>query len=391
MGKRNKVGPPVSGKDFFERPKEINKIMRALRSDHHILISSPRRVGKTSILFRLADMGEENYYFLYVITQSINSENDFYKRLYWAVVDCDSLSSNTLRLTHKAKSFLKNTIAKVKSIKGIDLAPGKEQNFKDLFIKVLKSVSLEGSKIIIMIDEFTQTIENIIRKEGDDQAVELLQSIREIRHDDEIRNNVLFILTGSVGLENIAARLNSVDLIGDLNSIKVSPLKEKEASELIKELLEGSVYALKKEHISYILKKIEWFIPFYIQLFVQEIQNVCDDRPAQKITKSALDTAFRQMLDHRNHFEHWQTRLKKTFKKEEYRFAEEALNSIAKNKAVSSNDLLNIAVKRQLEDDYKKIIRVLIHDGYINNNDDPEVYRFNSPILRTWWFNNVTH
>jgi predicted AAA+ superfamily ATPase len=95
MGKRNKVGPPVSGEDFFDRPKEINKIMRALKTDHHILISSPRRVGKTSILFRLADMGEENYYFLYLITQSINTENDFYKRLYWAIVDCDSLSSNT--------------------------------------------------------------------------------------------------------------------------------------------------------------------------------------------------------------------------------------------------------------------------------------------------------
>jgi AAA+ ATPase superfamily predicted ATPase len=196
MGKRNKVGPPVSGEDFFDRPQEIKKIMRALKSDHHILISSPRRVGKTSILFKLADMGEEDFYFLYVITQSINSESDFYKRLYWAVVDCDSLSSNTMRITAKAKSFLKKTMDKVKSIKGIDLAPGKDQDFKDLFIKVLKSVSLEGSKIVVMIDEFTQTIENIIRKEGEDQAIELLQSIREIRHDDAIRNNVLFILTG---------------------------------------------------------------------------------------------------------------------------------------------------------------------------------------------------
>jgi hypothetical protein len=48
-----------------------------------------------------------------------------------------------------------------------------------------------------------------------------------------------------------------------------------------------------------------------------------------------------------------------------------------------------MAVKRGIEEDYKKIIRVLMHDGYINNNDDPEVYRFNSPILKTWWFKNV--
>ena len=75
-----------------------------------------------------------------------------------------------------------------------------------------------------MIDEFTQTLENIIRKEGEDNAIHFLQSIRECRFDGVIKDKVLFIYTGSIGLENVANRLSAIDLVSDLDSVKVSPL-----------------------------------------------------------------------------------------------------------------------------------------------------------------------
>jgi hypothetical protein len=97
-----------------------------------------------------------------------------------------------------------------------------------------------------------------------------------------------------------------------------------------KELL-GEAMNFKK-NISHIFLKDRMVHSFYIQLFVQEIQNV-QTTTCSKIT-SLLDVA-RQMLDHRNHFEHWQTRLKK----KKMSTARRSANSVAKNKA--ADDLLD--------------------------------------------------
>ena len=42
-------------------------------------------------------------------------------------------------------------------------------------------------------------------------------------------------------------------------------------------------------------------------------------------------------------------------------------------------------------DNSQDVIKALIYDGYINNNDDAKIYRFNSPILKMWWYKNVTN
>ena len=360
------------------------------------MISAPRRIGKTSILFNLLENSNENYHCIYVITQSVYSENEYYKRLYKAIVDCDKLGTNTIKLTEKTKGFLKNVIGKIKNINidgvgGVEFNESSETNYKDKFIKLIKSLPLDGHKIILLNDEFTQAIENIIKKEGEHQAVSFLQYNREVRYDDYMKNNLLFIYTGSVGLENIVSRLSSIDLISDLNSIRIKPLKKEDATKFCNALLENAEFQINETLVEYMLEKIEWFIPFYIQLFIQEIDNIHIDEERINITKSMIDKAFNQMLEHRNHFEHWQSRLKKTFKKENYKFAEEILNHIARKKTITSNEILNLAVKRNLEDSYKDDIRVLVHDGYINNQEDIETYRFNSPILRTWWYKNVTN
>lgn len=391
---RNIAGQAVSGRDFFDRPEVIRKIMRELGKDSNILISSPRRVGKTSVLFHLADYQDGNYLFLYVITQSVSSENDFYRRLYRIIVESGSAISTYTRISCKTKDFLRNAVGKVKSIKIKGVAaeldkPG-EPDYCNLFCNLMNTLPLDGLKLVIMIDEFTQTVENIMKKHGETAAVRFLQSMRERRLDEVLKERVLFIYTGSIGLENIAGRLLSSDLINDLPPVKVGPLNEKQAKQLVREVLGSLDFTIDEPIVEYMLSKIEWLIPFYIQLFIQEIDNIFIDEGAGKVTKAIVEKAFVRMLEHRNHFEHWQKRLRKTFKKDDYRLAEDILNHAAVKGSITSNDIVNIAV-REKEDHYKDIVRVLVHDGYINNTEEASAYRFNSPILKTWWYKNVAN
>ncbi len=49
-----KVGSPVRGEDFFDREREQRRLWQHLATDH-VLLLAPRRVGKTSLMLKLAD------------------------------------------------------------------------------------------------------------------------------------------------------------------------------------------------------------------------------------------------------------------------------------------------------------------------------------------------
>ena len=49
----NRIGPPVEGTDFFGRTREIRHANKLLDSGHSLLLSAPRRIGKSSLAKRL--------------------------------------------------------------------------------------------------------------------------------------------------------------------------------------------------------------------------------------------------------------------------------------------------------------------------------------------------
>lgn len=52
---KNIIGSPARGKDFYQRKREVEKIISSLSNGNNIQITAPRRVGKTSILWYLLD------------------------------------------------------------------------------------------------------------------------------------------------------------------------------------------------------------------------------------------------------------------------------------------------------------------------------------------------
>ena len=218
-----------------------------------------------------------------------------------------------------------------------------------------------------------------------------MQSNRELRQDSEIHKNVQFIYTGSIGLENVVSKLNLVSTINDLATLKIPPLKQSEAKKLIVQLLENVEFDLSDSLIDYILQEIEWLIPFYIQLVVDELRNIHREDRLEQIGEATVDRAISGMLEQRNHFEHWHTRLRASTKGHEYNFAKELLNLTSENATIHTNEVLDLAVKYGLAETYKDLVNSLVYDGYINNNDDARIYRYNSPILKMWWRQNVAN
>ena len=265
-------------------------------------------------------------------------------------------------------------------------------NYYDEFINLIRKLDCSNERILLIVDEFSQTILNISGDEGDEAAIHFLESNRALRQMPEIQNKVQFIYAGSIGLENIVSRMNVIQTINDLNHVSIGPFTPNDAGDLILALAERPGLLISPEQVDYILKKIEWLIPYYIQLIIQELDTMTIAvEEAKLITNAMIDTAFDRVIGYRNYFENWHTRLRATYKKDEYNFAKEILNRISEHGSIQYSEIIDAAAKYKIETTFKDILNALKHDGYIDNAQDPRTYRFNSPLLKAWWYSNVAY
>ncbi len=375
------TGQVVRGKNFWNRKYEIEDIKEAIKNGEHSLLVAPRRVGKTSIMHKILDESKNAYIALYIDSEEDNFENEFWIRLFNALKKEEFINKFELNAKIFFNKIINMDIKKI-SLTGLERGDGKAFDYKDAFENLMSSLPKE-QKVVIMIDEFAQTIENIIKYDSEKNALNLLKTLRALRQTHQ-SNNIIFIYAGSIGLESVVAKINGMKHINDLKNIKISPLELDDANDFVKTLLEDNNFDMGMTEIDYMLEKIEWLIPFYIQLILDEIKKLSRKDPT--ITINIVDTAINNALEHKNYFDNWRSKIKEAFSDKEYLFSKEVLNKISEKNTISKKKVANIADKYKISDDEKReTMQSLVYDGYINNSDDAKVYRFNSPILRMWW------
>lgn len=385
------IGQAARGEDFFSRQKITDEIWAKLSSGSNVLLVAPRRVGKSSILFDLLDNSKEGYIIIYYTSESVNNPNEFYKKLFNHI---NEKFSSIRKYKNKVEGFTKNLLSRIDSfsIKNVSVTLGESKiSFRDEVIKILEKLELENERLIILIDEFAQTVENIIEDENERTAIKFLETKRELRLLPEFHKKVQFVYAGSIGLENVVSRFNGIKFVNDLTSISVPPLTEKEAGEFVNKILDERGLTFNKGAFEHLLQRIEWLIPFYFQIILDGCKKNLKGKGASIITNEIIDSAFDNTLKQRIYFEHWFTRLRTAFKGDDFSFVKDVLNIISGKKSFKSEEIFDLAVKHKLEKSYNDIINALKYDGYINNNDDPKTYRFNSPLLKEWWYRNVAN
>lgn len=391
---KSSLGQPAEGeKKYFPREKIVKKILRKLEAGENILISAPRRIGKSSILKHIARNKNENQIIKYMIVQSVNSQEEFFKKLFNELIEDKEIFEGLDRYFKKATSTVRAYASRIRtvSLESITINPDEIINYYEECIKLISSFKTD-KKIIIFIDEFPDAVNNIL--ENDEKlAINFLQKNREIREkfSDE---NLQFVYTGSTGLKNVVRKLKKLDLINDIKTIEVLPFSDNEARELIQRLVLGfkeeiEEFNISEDAIEYILEKISWKLPYYIQIIVDELFEHYDEYQEEIVCETVdfvLSEIVKSKSTHSDYFENWKDRLGRAFKNEEYNFAIEVLNYISKNESIDYEEFCDFATKHNVRDS-KYILDVLEHDGYVS--EDAKKYGFNSILLKNWWFINV--
>ncbi|MDX2370796.1 MAG: ATP-binding protein [Colwellia sp.] len=384
------TGQVAYGKNYFPREKDEKRIWRRLNHGSHLLLLAPRRVGKTSLLRNLELAPNDNYVFLYNIVQSCSTVHEYYER----IIENLLVSEFTNRLKKFTKWTEKALTDFRASIKGINFSEAgiefesQERTLTHKDLKTLLDKIQIKEKLIIVIDEFPDVLEKIHRDQGHSAAELFLSGCRELCQDPALDQKIQFIFTGSIGLDSLVNKLNLSDLINFLINVTIDPLTEEKAFEFIyfvsKKSDDGIVF--NEEVKTYILNKVSWHMPYYIEILLLSIEDYCCDNDIIEPKSSDIDKAFEQLFsqNYLTSFNHWAERLER-LEKTEITFAHDVLNYIAANGTISPQIIHNIKEAPQVTSvNSKYVIECLIHDGYIFETENKE-FQFTSPMLKEWW------
>ena len=326
---------------------------------------------------------EEGYLFVYIITEFVGSDNEFFKVIFEALLNSDAINKLS-RVSAQFREVASSIMDRVKKVYNVELRERGETDYYALLTELFASLKNNLDHIVIQIDEFPQTIQNIFKNEGRDIAEKFIQKNRALRHHEELAGKVQFIYTGSLSLYPIVEQVTNLTAVNDLRPVELQALSIDEAGDFLLKLLQEENFELDSPMINYVLDKIKWLIPFHIQLIAQEIIEVYEAEGVV-IDKPAVDKAFDQILHVRNRaqFEPYFVRLSTVFLEEELDCVMEILKYVALNNQITEAAFLNLGKKYRIQD-IQRIKNILEGDGYLYYNQKDEIYCYISPMLQLW-------
>ena len=379
---KNIVGQTPRGADFYPRDTIINRIYRRLDSGNHLYLSAPRRSGKTSIMRALEDQPREGYIFIYLNVEDCTGSEDYF-RLLAEELEKSAAQGKLARLGEQAKGVFESFLERIKKVKiaGLELetaATAAKPSYAESFEQLLRDLETGNTSIVIMVDEFPVAVENIAKAGGQEAAARFLHANRALRQ--RAQPGVRFVYTGSIGLPHVARKLDPAPTVNDLNIVEIPPLTTEEGLNMSKQIFAGYNITLEEPVLRYMLDKIQWLMPFFIQLVVQLLIDESESEHAP-IGEGMVDKVLLKAANHRNnvYFASYYDRLAKTLPDDQCVTAQAILAEIAGN---GQADRTTFTQKNA-----QLVLETLEYDGYIHEQGG--LFRFNSPILRMWWQKNV--
>ena len=379
-----KTGAPVTGEDFFGRKRELRNAHRYLEAHQSLLLSAPRRIGKSSLAKKLKEeLTEKGWKCLYIDLQGIATMEAFLRTLLSALNDEKVLSRGNVR------AFFEDVFGKVDGISlgkiKIDI---KDRDITESLFRRLATLLDRTQDTLIIIDELPLFLGNLMDRnfENRDTVETMLSWFRNLRQEEN--SAIRWVFCGSVGLRNFTNYHNLSHTINDLTDLEVGALPQDEAKGLLKALADAYNLRMDKTLIDQTLVMLQWPIPYFIQLLIDRllinIENPAEYTVTEEDVRKAIDE-----LSHSDRFMTWDERLK------EYRnlepIARAVLDSLAGNDSgIKKENLFTIAMEGheatdapKIKSDLTKVLEMLIHDGYIIRED--HYRKFRSPLLRKWW------
>lgn len=378
-------GGNIDPKFVVGRDGLIQSIWEALEQQS-IRLTAERRIGKTSVIRKMKAEPIAGWSTVYQDLERIHSPEEFAREVYEAV---QQFLSRWKRTTNRATQFLEN--AKI-GIGGYSWETKERRYWKDLLVTSIDDLVSEktNDRLILFWDEVPYMIENIRKRDGEQTAAEVLDTLRSLR---QTHSGFRMVFIGSIGLHHVLSTLHDAHLatapVNDMRPIEVTPLAPADARQLAKMLLEGEMLSTSDIDVAAetITRETDGF-PFYIHYIVSYLKQqqalVTPDAIKEMVTDLLVDANDPLELSH------FRTRIGTYYKDpQDAELVRLILDCLAPDTTpISINKLHSqIEVKSEAHCDRERLLKMLQlmgRDHYLSRTREGE-YQFRFPLIRRWW------
>lgn len=394
------VGSPARGSDFWFRVDFINNLWESIEK-HNVLLIAPRRIGKTSVMYRMLDFPLNDWLVIHLNVEDIKTPGDFFITL------VDSIREHQ-------PAFFKDTV-----VKGWDLLKGmisgierveayefkiqlrKRENLKENWeqrvTQLIERIIHSNKQILFIIDELPDML-NSMHEHSDTDYLSFLHWFRKIR-ERSLNAQVRWLIGGSVNLIAVLDKKGSVKLVNDLKPEALKPFTQREVSDFVTAMFEKEKVAYDPAVIKKMAELLGSPIPYFLQMLSQELCRAWKRHPTERITAETVIEVFNKTLlgeMARDKLQHYRSRIDIHYAPEEREAACRLLNKLA----ISTHGLTQralFALYSQVEEKkatprkgpalLQAFHRLLLHlqsDFYIEETSEGQ-FDFASRLIKTWW------
>jgi len=415
-GIESSVGRPVRGINFFDREHERRLLWQHLRQSH-VLLLAPRRVGKTSLLMRLADEAPEHgHRAVYVSVADARSEDDVTRKLI-AALAAHPASEPIWRRLQKGpfKRFFSRLKARVEAGPlTLELAPedGPDTSWAALAEAIADAIDALGEPWLVLVDELPIFVMTLMRADAQARSPQgaddlprtrnFLNWFRQLRSAPSRRDPkrgpgeppLRWVVAGSVGLDAVVSRARLGDTINDLSVFPLGPFSPVAADAFLAALADSYGLPLDADTRARLMQRAGWLIPFYLQILFSRLHDLCAEqglRPSPALVDRVVDELLSPT--YRAYFDYWRQRLTEELGRPHDQHALALLAAVAAEAEGLTRKALDHHLSEHLpepaarDESLRFLLDVLENDGYLVREDGR--FRFRSALLREYWLRRV--
>ena len=396
------TGAPGDPVDLRFRGAFLAELWQTLRTGH-VVLTAPRRTGKTSVMDYLRDHPENGFSVVSINVQDLTHPADFFQVLLDGFHDAhpdfvrDQLAAGW--------ELVSGVLGKVDEIGvgGFKLGlrrsdPDWSTNWRQHGDTFLAQARKTGTRILFIIDEFPDMLLNLSR---DDEGLlrEFLAWFRTQRQNPApAKDSIRWLVGGSVNLAGTLDALGLVDLINDLEDISLPPLTDGEIETFVTEMLGRRDVPFDDDVPQRLIARLGRPIPLFMQMATQDLYRLWK-RERRRIVAADVDAVFDAMIvgsAARTRLQHFHSRIRQYYADPKRSIAYALLGQIS----VSDSGLRRAALLQETEraltelgvtlpaherkQRFNQLMLDLENDFYIVESEEG-FYDFASGVLKSWW------
>lgn len=396
MATRVLAGSVPDPDELYGRENLIEHLWRQIQGNN-ILLVAPRRFGKTGIMRHVLLRPQPGFVPVYFELEDVDSPTEFVWRLTRELLN-NSVTRSCLAkargLPGVVGAWFKDTFdevefegAKVKFKS--DLATDWHAAARRMLLEMEKC----DQRMIFIFDEFPVMLEKMIEHSGEKAASDLLAWFRGVRLENkDVLRRHRFIVGGSIGIDVILRRLNSLDKLNDFQRLYVEPLQNSVAMQLAADLAAVLSIPWNAALGSQILNLLGSPVPYFIHLFFSQLGQLSETR-RRVLTPADLDAVYRERIlgpTCKSYFDHYHARLARLGKSGE-KAAMAVLRCVAGDPRgrVSRSALYDVYRKARgkgaNDNEFDELLGDLEHDWYLVLDPNTNEFYFMLSLMRDWW------